>query len=703
MRSVANLLLAILFTIPSFAFQTELKSSPVPTKIRYSGTVTIRGEQSSQLSLTFTIYGDEGGIGSLWSETQTVAVDEKGRYSVLLGSQNPIDATIFGDGEQRWLGVRVNGGTDESRVVMVSVPYAMKAADAATLGGKPASAYLLNPVTSKRLGTESGQAPAPETSAALPVTTGTTDGTTSHVPKFASASTLVDTQMVEDVNGFIGIGTNTPQGRLGLETNVFFGGLVIGQNSPPNTNPKHLLLGYDTTLNFGAISSVQENVGYTNLAFQPDGGLVGIGTRFPAGAKLGIEATTANNGLLIGQNNAANARQLIFGYDVAGNYGSITAVQQGVGYTTLALQPKGGNVGIGTLAPTSKLDVVGNSPTQVAHAVQLANGPGVFSFATQPPSAVRGDAIGTSGYLGGVFGSAASNDAIGVVGQNSSATGNSIGVLGVTLGNGGTGLWGEATAPSGDAVGLFGRSASNSGTGVFGLATATTGDAVGVFGRSTSAGGTGVWGEVTAGSGANYGVYGRNGTATTTSAAGTFDAVTGSNILLGRSGASLGTVTNVFRVDSTGRGFFNGTAQTGGADFAESVAVRENKAEYQPGDVIGIDTDGIRRFTKLAKPYSTLVAGIYSTKPGILATPHDINSHKPDSEEIPLAVVGIVPCKVSGENGPIHTGDLLVSSSTPGYAMKGTDRSRLNGAVIGKALQPMESAHGVIEVLVSLQ
>jgi hypothetical protein len=74
-----------------------------------------------------------------------------------------------------------------------------------------------------------------------------------------------------------------------------------------------------------------------------------------------------------------------------------------------------------------------------------------------------------------------------------------------------------------------------------------------------------------------------------------------------------------------------------------------------------------------------------------------------DAEEIPMAMIGIVPTKVTTENGPIRRGDLLVTSSRLGYAMKGTDRSRLVGAVIGKAMGSLETGTGVIEVLVTLQ
>ena len=44
-----------------------------------------------------------------------------------------------------------------------------------------------------------------------------------------------------------------------------------------------------------------------------------------------------------------------------------------------------------------------------------------------------------------------------------------------------------------------------------------------------------------------------------------------------------------------------------------------------------------------------------------------------------------------------------MTSSRPGYAMKGTDRRRLVGAVVGKALQPLAEGSGVIQVLITLQ
>ncbi len=139
-----------------------------------------------------------------------------------------------------------------------------------------------------------------------------------------------------------------------------------------------------------------------------------------------------------------------------------------------------------------------------------------------------------------------------------------------------------------------------------------------------------------------------------------------------------------------------------GADYAEAVDVTGDRTKYEPGDILVIDGNAPGKFLKSNQPYSTLVAGIYSTQPGFVGRfkPADPETSK---TEVPMAMVGRVPTKVSAENGPIKVGDLLVSSSTMGYAMKGTDRQQMLGAVLGKALGSLDSGTGVIEVLVALQ
>jgi hypothetical protein len=147
------------------------------------------------------------------------------------------------------------------------------------------------------------------------------------------------------------------------------------------------------------------------------------------------------------------------------------------------------------------------------------------------------------------------------------------------------------------------------------------------------------------------------------------------------------------------------TAFTGvvcGGDYAESVDVTGDRTHYEPGDLLVIDPNAEGKFLKSAQPYSTMVTGIYSTKPGVIGR-RQLSDRSQMKEEVPMAMTGIVPTKVSAENGAIKPGDLLVTSSRLGYAMKGTDRSLMLGAVIGKALGHLDQGTGVIEVVVTLQ
>ena len=72
-----------------------------------------------------------------------------------------------------------------------------------------------------------------------------------------------------------------------------------------------------------------------------------------------------------------------------------------------------------------------------------------------------------------------------------------------------------------------------------------------------------------------------------------------------------------------------------------------------------------------------------------------------------IALAGRTPCKVTDENGPIHPGDLLTSSSTPGHAMRALPVD-LEGAtiyrpatILAKSLGAHEAGVGIIEVFVS--
>ncbi|HEY8897665.1 MAG TPA: hypothetical protein VIM79_22725 [Niastella sp.] len=150
-----------------------------------------------------------------------------------------------------------------------------------------------------------------------------------------------------------------------------------------------------------------------------------------------------------------------------------------------------------------------------------------------------------------------------------------------------------------------------------------------------------------------------------------------------------GTV-NVARINSAGRGFFNGGTQNSGADVAEVFDVEGSINNYEPGDVLVISLDKERAVAKSGEPYSTLVLGVYATKPGVLLTEENIDSDL--SNKAPMGVIGVIPTKVCTEGGAIQKGDLLVTSSTAGVAMKASPDKVRPGQVIGKALENYNGA-----------
>ncbi|MBN2187560.1 MAG: hypothetical protein JW732_08985 [Dehalococcoidia bacterium] len=153
-----------------------------------------------------------------------------------------------------------------------------------------------------------------------------------------------------------------------------------------------------------------------------------------------------------------------------------------------------------------------------------------------------------------------------------------------------------------------------------------------------------------------------------------------------------------FKVTNTGAAYADGGWQ-GAADFAELMSTEGITEDYQPGDVLVISDEQDRAVQLSSRPYSSAVIGVYSEEPGFLGSPHVMEDQNGD--ELPVAVLGIVPCKVSAENGPVHRGDLLTTSSTPGHAMKATEMKL--GTMLGKALGELESGTGVIDILVTLQ
>lgn len=166
--------------------------------------------------------------------------------------------------------------------------------------------------------------------------------------------------------------------------------------------------------------------------------------------------------------------------------------------------------------------------------------------------------------------------------------------------------------------------------------------------------------------------------------------------------------TPVARIDKDGTGFFNGGTQNSGADIAELFEVEGQRTGYKPGDVLVISARSDRTVEKSTTANSTRVAGVYATRPGVVLTERAIGENTDDL--IPMGVVGVIPTNVCTENGPIRRGDLLVTSSREGHAMKAVP-VKVNGAdlyptgaIIGKALENFDTGEtGRIKVLVNIK
>ncbi|MEW6651395.1 MAG: hypothetical protein AB1453_14570 [Chloroflexota bacterium] len=148
----------------------------------------------------------------------------------------------------------------------------------------------------------------------------------------------------------------------------------------------------------------------------------------------------------------------------------------------------------------------------------------------------------------------------------------------------------------------------------------------------------------------------------------------------------------VFRVRGNGNVTADGTITGGGADFAEMIRFDGDAASVEPGDVLVISPSADRAVVKSSVENDTMLVGVVSTKPGFLGG----GAFAEEEDYVAVAMMGIVPVKVTAANGAIQRGDLLTTSSIPGYAMKATDPQL--GAVLGKAMGELLEGEGVIEV-----
>ncbi len=378
----------------------------VPPVVKFSGVLTDVSSKAltGTVGVTFSLYKESEGGAPIWLETQNVTPDKTGHYSVMLGSASAqgLPGSAFASGEARWLGVQVQGQAEQPRTVLMSVPYALKAADAETVGGLPASAFLK--------AAENGSAGGRSTSQAVAGITG--GGTANHIAKWVGATKLGNSNIFDGSSGEVGIATTAPGATLDVN-----GTAVIRSNATVNGS-----------LGAGPITATSTSSGGTGVlanagSSTASNGVIAYGATGVAGyttvagsiALYGnAGSTTGSNGVVAyGATGVAGYATVAGSIGVYGNGGSSSgsAGVSGSGGTYGAYGYSGSGYGIYGTVPSAGVDGV--------HGVSASENSGVAGINNNSSSGfgVYGQAESPNG-VGGGFYNTSTGDALFAYEQN---------------------------------------------------------------------------------------------------------------------------------------------------------------------------------------------------------------------------------------------------------------------------------------------
>jgi len=428
---------------------SPVKNGAVPSLVSYSGTLNDASGKAvtGVTGVTFLIYKDQQGGAPLWLETQSVTPDKLGHYAVQLGSTSSagLPAEVFMSGEARWLGVQIAGEAEQSRVLLVAVPYAMKAGDAATIGGLPPSAFMpANPVNAaKTTAASAGGTAAPHTTSAhTPASSDvtTTGGTVNAIPLFTTATDIQNSILTQNGTTGVNVGGKLNLPALGVST------ATAGKNSRPESFVA-------SAFNSSTATAVPQT-----FLLQAE----------PAGNDTATPSGTLN--LLYGSGATTPAET---GFKISSK-GKIT-------FATGQTFPGAGELGAANT-------FTGNNVFNVS-----ADADAVDAYTSGAgKTALVGIQNATSGGSYGVFAITHDSTGAGVAGVNRSSSATGVGVYGQY----------EITASHTGGVGVWGQNGSES---TSGQETATFAQAgIGVWGDGGTTGGTGVLGTVDEGNAAFF-------------------------------------------------------------------------------------------------------------------------------------------------------------------------------------------------------
>jgi hypothetical protein len=394
--------------------QPAATQTSVPRVVRVDGVfVPSPGVQAGLAeTVTLTLHDAESGGTLLWDETQVVAVDAEGRYTVYVGATRPegLPAAVL-SGETRWLGVRFARGADQSRTPLTSVPYALRAADADTLGGLPPSAYLRADTTADT---------ATATTAGTDATSSrTTDprvntGTANFIGKFVDNIDLTSS-VIYEASGRIGVGTgaSTPldfvHSRF-TDTSGSLTGFAV-QNMGNTATSYSGMLFYDHTGALGqfqGFNNITKEYRINNIApngsinfmlssqskfrVRPDGDF-DINGNIYKGQFMFLRAAGSGSVHSIGLgeralNNSVGIANIAIGSQTIGGPGSGGERNIGIGNSTLSANAGIGNVGLGYSTLTSSAG---------SYSIAIGDQAGCCRFGANDYDIYIGASVGASG------------------------------------------------------------------------------------------------------------------------------------------------------------------------------------------------------------------------------------------------------------------------------------------------------------------
>jgi hypothetical protein len=366
----------------------------VPRVLQFSGVLKdgAGSPLTGTVGVTFALYKEQQGGTPLWLESQNVSADPQGNYSVLLGATKGegLPVELFASGESRWLGIQAQapGEVEQPRILLVSVPYALKAADADTIGGKPASAFVLADTVRSNSKTPAKANVVGQT----PNVAALTGGAPGALGKFDVDGVSLVNSVVTENSGRIGVNTSSPQAPLQVSgsSSASLGArnaLQLDNNNPLANSSSGVVLSKSGTAlwhlanDFEANGTqsfyIYDNIGnHIGLYIAPSGN-VGIGTSNPQSrfelSSSGSALLGARNALQIDNSNpsgnGSNALLLTRGGTPLWHLGndfeangtqSFYLFDHAAGAPRFYVDPAG-NMGLGTITPAAKLDVAGGA------------------------------------------------------------------------------------------------------------------------------------------------------------------------------------------------------------------------------------------------------------------------------------------------------------------------------------------------------